>query len=132
MCVNIGTECWCHHNRNTPGYSVCGHPNDYHGKYFSLAIDSSHSYKTIIESLGQQVDSPGGDCATNVCQPRCTGSELTCWSDQQRWQRSEYAGIVRCINMEGIFKLCTVCLYCTNLKLSCLIVMNVDFFESYR
>ena len=103
MCVNIGTECWCHHNRNTPGYAVCGYTDDYNGQYYSIAINSSHSAKTISEALDQQFRG-GADCATNTCYTTgCTGSSLTCWSNQERWQRSSIAGIVRCKNLEGIF-----------------------------
>ena len=110
LCKKIGLECWCTHKGNA--ISVCGHPNGYNGDYYSLAMDSSHSPWTIIQSLGNKPHSNScasddrqgcdGDCATNVCDSSgCWGSRHTCWNNEERWSR-KLNGIVRCTNMEGI------------------------------
>ena len=110
-CVRIIGQCWCLHNKGTPGSAVCGYPSDYSGTYYSIASDSYPSPWTIIKSLGRTPHNyyckfdtkPGcvGDCATNNCNyDGCFGTQLTCWTDKERWNRSDYDEIVRCTNME--------------------------------
>ena len=105
-CVMIGGECWCYHNSGIPGRAVCGYPNDYSKKYYSLAIDTNQFPKTIIETLGLKLFKSSCqhkcNCAANVCYGSgCTGLQNpACRSSQYSWSQME-AGIARCVNMEG-------------------------------
>lgn len=108
-CKNIEGQCWCYMKVGTPSYRACGYSPGYSGTYFTIATDSEPSPHTIIYSLGQRPNpyncasdtksGCGSDCATNVCSNGCWGSSMTCWSNAERWRRTE-ASIVRCINLE--------------------------------
>ena len=108
-CAIIGNECWCFHDEDTLGYSICGYLSGFKGQYYSIAKDVLSSPKSIIEGLGK-TPHPGhcnpsydcnDDCATNRCDlTGCWGTNLTCWTDTQRWNRKG-PGLVRCIHLEG-------------------------------
>ena len=132
-CTLIGEECWCYYD-NVGGWSVCGYPNGYDGKYYSIALDSASYGGTIIKRLGQNTyrapdstDSTGyrrycdgsyahstaykcdQDARANYCPSYgCYGTSLNpSYAEKYRWEyyspiRGDYAGIVRCIDLEGM------------------------------
>ena len=104
-CAKVGDECWCYHSKGVPANAVCGYPNDYNQRYYSLALDSTQSPKAIIEALGETMQScTTCNCASNTCSANgCTGSSNKCETDQYKWRRIDVAGIARCRNMEGNF-----------------------------
>ena len=119
-CTLIGEECWCYHDK-VGGWSVCGYPNGYDGKYYSIALDSASYGGTIIKRLGQNTYVSGStrycdgddDCdqagVANVCSSSgCYGTSLNpSYDEKTRWERyspitNNYASIVRCIDLEGM------------------------------
>ena len=111
-CTEFGTECWCSHEKNTAGHLVCGYPKGYNGRYYSIAKDSVATPWTIIKGVGliphpkhcksDDLIGCSTNCATNKCTTTgCYGTDLSCWDDTKRWDRSSNEGIVRCINLEG-------------------------------
>ena len=114
-CTLFGQECWCYYD-NVGGWSVCGYPNGYDGKYYSIALDSATYGGTIIKRLGKStwgqrcdgVDDCDQNSVANYCSSNgCYGTSLTSSDDEKtRWEyyspiRGDYAGIVRCIDLEG-------------------------------
>ena len=114
-CTLVGQECWCHYYK-VGGWSVCGYPNGYDGKYYSIALDSATSGDTIIKRLGKNAypgrcdgSSCDYDSRANYCNPsNCYGTSLNpSYDEKTRWEyyspiRGTYAGIVRCIDLEGM------------------------------
>ena len=115
-CTVVGQECWCYYD-NVGGWSVCGYPNGYDGKYYSIALDSATYGGTIIKRLGKStwgqrcdgVDDCDQNSVANYCSSNgCYGTSLTSSDDEKtRWEyyspiRGDYAGIVRCIDLEGM------------------------------
>ena len=119
-CTLIGEECWCYYDK-VGGWSVCGYPNGYDGKYYSIALDSASYGGTIIKRLGQNTYVSGStrycdgddDCdqagVANVCSSSgCYGTSLNpSYDEKTRWERYSpitynYASIVRCIDLEGM------------------------------
>ena len=109
-CKSIGGECWCFFPTGTKGSQVCGYADNYSGRYYSLSKDSKSAPFAIIQGLGKvnhksyckgnSYDSCKADCATNQCAGnQCYGTQLSCWTNQQRWART-HSGIVRCVNKE--------------------------------
>ena len=114
-CTLVGQECWCYYYK-VGGWLVCGYPNGYDGKYYSVALDSATSGDTIIKRLGKSTYSNycdgDDDCdqnsRANYCSAGgCEGTKLNPSDDEKtRWEyyspiRGDYAGIVRCIDLEG-------------------------------
>ena len=118
-CTLVGQECWCYYD-NVGGWLVCGYPNGYDGKYYSIALDSATYGGTIIKRLGQTTYSDycngDDDCdqnsIANYCRSTnskyCYGTSLNpSYDEKTRWEyyspiRGDYAGIVRCIDLEGM------------------------------
>ena len=114
-CTLVGQECWCHYYK-VGGWSVCGYPNGYDGKYYSIALDSATSGDTIIKRLGKNAypgrcdgSSCDYDSRANYCNPsNCYGTSLNpSYDEKTRWERYSpitynYASIVRCIDLEGM------------------------------
>ena len=128
-CTLIGEECWCYYDK-VGGWSVCGYPNGYDGKYYSIALDSASYGGTIIKRLAQNTYVSGStkycdgtvpshfsayacdqNARANYCNSNgCYGTSLNpSYAEKSRWeyyswviQRGDYAGIVRCIDLEGM------------------------------
>ena len=120
-CTLVGQECWCHYYK-VGGWSVCGYPNGYDGKYYSIALDSATYGGTIIKRLGKITwgsycdgdDDCDQNSRANYCSASgstsgwCEGTNLDPSDDEKtRWEyyspiRGDYAGIVRCIDLEGM------------------------------
>ena len=117
-CTLVGQECWCYYDK-VGGWLVCGYPNGYDGKYYSIALDSASYGGTIIKRLGQNTwsgycdgddDCKVGqnDIANHCVTWGCYGTSLNpSYAEKTRWEyyspiRGNYAGIVRCIDLEGM------------------------------
>ena len=112
-CARIGKECWCYYPQSTLPSDVCGYPQGYGGRYYSIGkhgSDTVHLPLAIIKAVGKAhtsscTNSNNGcipDCATNTCTIHgCQGTALTCYTNEKRWRRNDFAGIVRCEDMDG-------------------------------
>ena len=116
-CTLVGQECWCYYY-NVGGWLVCGYPNGYDGKYYSIALDSATYGGTIIKRLGQTTYGShcngDDDCDQNSIANYCSGSSCygtslnPSYDEKTRWEKyspitgNGYEGIVRCIDQEGM------------------------------